>query len=59
MKSNVAPALRRMAIAVMLLFLWVDASAYDGLVEKKVFTLPSPTTVGGKAIKNVRVGYET
>ena len=59
MKSNVAPALRRMVIAATLLFTWVDASAYDGLVEKKVFTLPSYTTVGGKAIKNVRVGYET
>jgi homoserine O-acetyltransferase len=35
------------------------AAAYDGPVEKKVFTLPSYTTVGGKTIKNVRVGYET
>jgi homoserine O-acetyltransferase/O-succinyltransferase len=59
MKSNVTPALRRMVIAAMLLFAWVEASAYDGLVEKKVFTLPSYTTVGGKTIKNVRVGYET
>src|SRR5215471_14512748 len=33
--------------------------AYDGIVEKKTFTLPSYTTVGGKTIKNVRVGYET
>src|SRR5882724_1696880 len=48
-----------MAVATMLLLSWVDASAYDGIVEKKVFTLPSYTTVGGKAIKNVRVGYET
>ena len=35
------------------------AAAYDGPVEKKVFTLPSYTTVGGKVIKDVRVGYET
>jgi homoserine O-acetyltransferase len=48
-----------MVIAAMLLLAWVEASAYDGLVEKKVFTLPSYTTVGGKTIKNVRVGYET
>ena len=33
--------------------------AYDGPVEKKTFTLPTYTTVGGKTIKNVRVGYET
>ena len=59
MKSNVTPALRRIIMAAMLLLAWVEASAYDGLVEKKVFTLPSYTTVGGKAIKNVRVGYET
>ncbi|HEY6006013.1 MAG TPA: homoserine O-acetyltransferase [Anaeromyxobacter sp.] len=35
------------------------ALAYDGPVEKKVFTLASYTTVGGRTIKNVRVGYET
>jgi homoserine O-acetyltransferase len=29
------------------------------LTEKKFFTLPQYTTVGGKPIKNVRVGYET
>ncbi len=35
------------------------AHAFDGLVEKKVFTIPVYTTVGGKTIKNVRFGYET
>jgi homoserine O-acetyltransferase/O-succinyltransferase len=35
------------------------AGAYDGPVEKKTFTLPSYTTVAGKTVKNVRVGYET
>jgi hypothetical protein len=35
------------------------APAYDGLVEKKVFTIPVFTTVGGKTIRNVRIGYET
>ncbi len=29
------------------------------LTEKKSFTLPSYTTVGGRMIKDVRVGYET
>ncbi|MFO1306458.1 MAG: homoserine O-acetyltransferase [Burkholderiales bacterium] len=37
----------------------IAAHAYDGPVEKKTFTLPSYTTVGGKTLKNVRVGYET
>jgi homoserine O-acetyltransferase/O-succinyltransferase len=35
------------------------ALAFDGPVEKKVFTLASYTTVGGRTIKNVRVGYES
>jgi homoserine O-acetyltransferase/O-succinyltransferase len=35
------------------------ATAFDGPVEKKVFTLATYTTVGGRTIKNVRVGYET
>lgn len=30
-----------------------------GLVEKKVFTLPSYTTVNGQVIQDVRLGYET
>ena len=34
-------------------------NAYDGPVDKKVFTLATYTTVGGKTLKNVRVGYET
>lgn len=35
------------------------ALAYDVPVEKKVFTMPSYTTEGGRTIRNVRVGYET
>jgi len=35
------------------------AAAYDGPVEKKTFTLPSYTTVGGATLKDVKVGYET
>jgi homoserine O-acetyltransferase len=35
------------------------ASAYDGTVEKKAFTLASYETVGHKTLSNVRVGYET
>jgi homoserine O-acetyltransferase len=33
-------------------------TAYDRLVEKEVFTLPSFTTVGGHVLKDVRFGYE-
>jgi homoserine O-acetyltransferase len=29
-----------------------------GIVEKKVFTMPSYTTVGGQALTNVKVGWE-
>ena len=49
----------RIGIAALLLAAFTNVAAYDGVVEKKVFTLPSYTTVGGKTIKNVRVGYET
>jgi homoserine O-acetyltransferase len=35
------------------------AFALDAIVEKKTFEMPSYTTVGGKVIKQVRIGYET
>lgn len=35
------------------------AVAYDGLVEKKVFEIPSYTTMGERTIKRVKMGYET
>jgi len=47
------------ALTVALLLACAAVRAYDGPVEKKVFELPSYTTVGGKTLKNVRVGYET
>ncbi len=47
-------------IAAAGLFLTIGAArAFDGPVEKKVFTLPSFTTGAGKVIKDVKVGYET
>src|SRR5215472_12142755 len=49
----------RIGIAALLLAAFTNVAAYDGPIEKKVFTLQSYTTVGGKTIKNVRVGYET
>lgn len=45
--------------SIAALFIAGTAAAYDKPVEKKVFSMPSYTTVGGKAIKQVRVGYET
>lgn len=33
--------------------------AAELMTEKKAFSLPSYATVGGKTIKNVRIGYET
>lgn len=37
----------------------MPALAYDGPVEKKTFALPSYTTVGGKTIRDVKVGWES
>src|SRR5688500_10178376 len=48
----------RIAAALAGLLLFGNAWA-QLLTEKKFFTLPQYTTAGGKAIKNVRVGYET
>jgi homoserine O-acetyltransferase/O-succinyltransferase len=47
-----------LALLVLLLSA-LPGVAYDGPVDKKTFAMPSYTTVGGQAIKNVRVGYET
>jgi homoserine O-acetyltransferase len=46
-------------IAAAVLLVPLAGLAYDGPVEKRVFTLPSYTTVGGRTLKDVRVGYET
>ena len=48
-----------MALFAIAAGLALPAAAYDGLVKKEVFTLPSYTTVNGRALKNVRVGYES
>jgi len=54
--------MRTIRCATLLAILLLGAGpvqAFDGPVEKKVFTLPSYTTAAGKTIRNVRVGYET
>jgi len=43
----------------LLLVLPCTLHAFDGPVEKKAFALPSYTTVGGRTLPDVRVGYET
>lgn len=48
-----------LAILISLLVIAPQGVAYDGLVEKKVFTMSSFTTVGGDVLKDVRFGYET
>jgi homoserine O-acetyltransferase len=51
----------RKAFLFLLAALWfapAHAQQNDLIVEKKVFELPSYTTVGGATIKNVRVGWE-
>ena len=50
---------RQLLLVCATLLLAAQAQAYDGLVEKRVFTMPSYTTVGGKTIKKVKIGYET
>lgn len=46
-------------LAIILVAVAGGSGAYDKPVEKKAFELAAYTTVGGKPIKNVRVGYET
>ncbi|WP_372399199.1 homoserine O-acetyltransferase [Azospirillum sp. HJ39] len=41
------------------LFGALPALALDGIVEKKIFEMPSYTTTGGGTIKNVRIGWES
>lgn len=41
-----------------ILFSFQQAQAYDEIVEKQVFELPSYTTTGGETIKDVRIGWE-
>jgi homoserine O-acetyltransferase len=47
------------ALFVIVAFIAASNAFAQLLTEKKFFTLPQYTTVGGKTIKNVRVGYET
>ncbi len=50
--------MRRFVIGLCAIMLVAPAMAYEPLVKKNVFEIPSYTTVGGSTIKNVRVGWE-
>jgi homoserine O-acetyltransferase len=49
----------KVAIAAVAAFLASSSALAQLMTEKKFYTLPQYTTVGGKTIKSVRVGYET
>jgi homoserine O-acetyltransferase/O-succinyltransferase len=54
-------SMKRFGSCVALLVLcWSGAAfGWNGIAEKKVFEMPTYTTVGGKTIRNLRVGYES
>ena len=53
--------LRSLRLALLLATFAAPALAQGsvGIVEKKVFSMPSYTTMGGQAIKDVKVGWES
>jgi len=59
-KQNLIAAARVASVTAFLCAMSIGmAAAYDGIVKKQAFEMPSYTTVGGKTIKKVRIGYET
>src|SRR5438445_1124162 len=51
--------MKRNGMAALALFAYAAlAHGYDGLVEKKTFTLPAYAMVNGATIKNVKIGWE-
>ena len=50
--------MKRLLIGLFILILAAPAMAYEPLVKKNEFTMPSYTTVGGETIKNVKIGWE-
>jgi homoserine O-acetyltransferase len=53
------PVLRCGAVAAAVLLLALSPAGAQTLVEKKVFSMPSYTTSGGKTIRDVKVGWES
>lgn len=50
--------MKQWIIGIVITMLALPAMAYEPLVAKKVFEMPRYTTVGGKTIQNVKVGWE-
>jgi len=50
--------MKRFIICLFAIMLAVPAMAYEPPVKKNSFEMPTYTTVGGKTIKNVRIGWE-
>jgi homoserine O-acetyltransferase len=50
--------MNQVMLTFCLILLMAPAMAYQPLVEKQTFELPTYTTVGGETIKSVRVGWE-
>lgn len=48
----------RIAVGLAALLITAPAFAYDGPVEKKTFSMGAYTTVGGKMIRDVKIGWE-
>jgi len=58
-RISLYPFSRILSVLWMSLALHTLANAYDGLVEKQIFTMPTYTTESGRTLKEVKVGYET
>ena len=49
--------LRALRLALVAILFWpLAATAQSLIVEKKTFAMPAYTTVGGKTIKDVKIG---
>lgn len=51
--------LKRLAEMAMIALMATTAAAQDLMVTKKTFELPAYTTISGKALKSVKVGWES
>lgn len=52
--------LRALRLALLAILFWpLCATAQSLIVEKKTFAMPAYTTVGGKTIKDVKIGWES
>lgn len=57
--GTVGRGARILGLFAAMMLVAATGRAEDMIVEKKSFDLPSLETIGGKTVKNVKVGYET